>query len=80
MDRQNFVQDFQQRILELMRASPAADLERNLKALVGQSLSRFELVSRDEFEIQRDLLRSLVQRVEALESAPGSPSPRRFDA
>lgn len=88
MDRQNFIQDFQQRILDLMRASPAADLERNLKALVGQSLSRFELVTREEFDIQRDLLRSLVQRVEALESgdansadtANGQTSKRRFDA
>ncbi len=68
MDKQNFIQDFQQKILELMRASPAADLERNLKALVGHSLARFELVSREEFEVQRDLLRSLVQRVEALEA------------
>ncbi|MGE0313692.1 MAG: accessory factor UbiK family protein [Lautropia sp.] len=77
MDRQRFIQDFQQKLLELMRASPAADLERNLKALVGQSLARLELVTRDEFEIQRDLLRSLIQRVEALESRePASDTPR----
>ena len=78
MNRQNFIQDFQQKILELMRASPAADLERNMKALVGQSLARFELVTREEFEIQRDLLRSLIERVETLEAqAPASGSTGR---
>lgn len=68
MDRQSLLQDFQQRVLELLRASPAADLERNLKALVTQSFARFELVTREEFDIQRDLLRQLIDRVDALEN------------
>ncbi len=68
MDRQNFFQDFQQRVLEMFRASPAADLERNLKALMAQSFNRLELVTRDEFDAQRELLRDLSNRVAALEA------------
>ena len=76
MERQNFVHDFQQKVLEMLRASPAADLERNLKALMGQTFNKLELVTRSEFEIQVELLRVLRERVEALEKrlaeAPGS--------
>ena len=69
MDRQPFLHDFQQRLLDLFRASPAADLERNLKALVNQSFNKLELVTRDEFDIQIELMRELAARVEALEVA-----------
>ena len=68
MEKQNFVHDFQQKLLEMFRASPAADLERNVKALMGQTFNKLELVTRDEFEIQVELLRALRSRVEALEA------------
>lgn len=67
MEKQSFVHDFQQKLLEMFRASPAADLERNVKALMGQTFSKLELVTRDEFEVQVELLRALRARVEALE-------------
>lgn len=68
MDRPTFLQDFQQRVLEMLRASPAADVERNLKALMGQTFNKLELVNRDEFQVQIDLLQALRTRVDALES------------
>jgi BMFP domain-containing protein YqiC len=67
MEKQSFVHDFQQKLLEMFRASPAADLERNVKALMGQTFNKLELVTRDEFDIQVELLRALRTRVEALE-------------
>ncbi len=67
MDKQNFVHDFQQKLLEMFRASPAADLERNVKALMGQTFNKLELVTRSEFEIQVELLRVLRERVDVLE-------------
>lgn len=67
MEKQNFVHDFQQKLLEMFRASPAADLERNIKALMGQTFNKLELVTRDEFEIQVELLRGLRDRVAVLE-------------
>lgn len=67
MEKQNFIHDFQQKLLQMFRASPAADLERNVKALMGQTFSKLELVTRDEFEVQIELLRALRTRVEVLE-------------
>jgi len=68
MEKQNFIHDFQQKLLEMFRASPAADLERNIKALMGQTFNKLELVTREDFEIQVELLRALRSRVEALEA------------
>lgn len=68
MEKQAFFQDFQQKVMDLIKASPAADIERNIKALMGQTFSKLELVSREEFDIQAALLQSLQARVDALEA------------
>lgn len=68
MDNQAFLQDVQQRIAELFRSSPAADLERNVKAMLAQTFQRMDLVTREEFEIQLETVARLRQRVEALEA------------
>ena len=47
--------------------APAADLERNLKALLGQTFQRLELVTREEFDLQRELLTRARARLEQLE-------------
>ena len=65
---QAFFQDFQQKVMDLIKASPAADIERNIKALMGQTFNKLELVSREEFDIQAALLQSLQARVDALEA------------
>ena len=52
---------------ELLRASTAADLERNLKALFAQTFQKLDLVTREEFEVERLRLERLRERLEALE-------------
>ena len=68
MEKQAFFKDFQQKVMDLIKASPAADIERNIKALMGQTFNKLELVSREEFDIQAALLQSLQARVDALEA------------
>lgn len=43
------------------------DMEKNLHALVQSSLSRLDLVSREEFEVQKAVLAKTRQRLEELE-------------
>lgn len=74
MEQQAFFQDVQQRIAELIRSSPAADLERNVKAMLAQAFSRMDLVTRDEFEVQREAVARLRARVEALEAQLARPA------
>jgi len=68
MDRQTILQDVQQRLAELIRSTPAADLERNVKAFMGQTFQRMDLVTREEFDIQVELVDRMRRRVEALEA------------
>ena len=67
MDRQAFFDDLQHQVLGLLRSGPAADLERNLKALLAQAFQRLELVTREEFELQRELLARTRDKLDALE-------------
>jgi BMFP domain-containing protein YqiC len=69
---QQLLADAQIRLGELLRASPAADLERNLKALLAQTFQKLELVTREEFEIERTRLGRLQARLDALERDLGA--------
>ncbi|MBX3589405.1 MAG: accessory factor UbiK family protein [Burkholderiaceae bacterium] len=59
--------ELQSRLAELLRNSPAADVERNMKALLAQAFQRADLVTREEFDSQLERLARLQQRVEQLE-------------
>ena len=50
MDKAPFLDDLQQRLSALVEATPAADLQKNLKALLTQQFARLELVTREEFD------------------------------
>jgi ubiquinone biosynthesis accessory factor UbiK len=80
MEKQAFLQDFQRRVAELVRSSPAGDLERNLKAMMAQSFQRLDLVTREEFDVQVELVQRLRARVEALEPRLGRDAPAGPDA
>lgn len=64
----------------LLAQGPAADLDRNLRALLGAWFARLDLVSREEFDIQREVLArtrtrvaELERQVAALEAAANRP-------
>ncbi|MBX9629779.1 MAG: accessory factor UbiK family protein [Burkholderiales bacterium] len=71
--------DIAQRLRTLAGQSPAADLERNFKALLAGTFARLDLVTRAEFDAQarvlartRERLEALEQRIAALEGADPS--------
>ena len=55
------------RLLNNDHGLPAADMEKQLKALVQSALSRLDVVSREEFETQQTVLLRTRERLEALE-------------
>ncbi len=61
------LEDLQQRIATLFSSSPAADVQKNLKALLMQQFARLELVTQEEFELQRQVLARTREKLEALE-------------
>ena len=68
INRTDWIEDFQKNISELIAKSPAADIERNVKAMMAQTFSRMELVTREEFDVQTQLLERALTRITALES------------
>ncbi|WP_027815738.1 accessory factor UbiK family protein [Paraburkholderia bannensis] len=59
--------DLQSKVSELLQNSPARDVERNVRAMLSQGFSKLELVTREEFDAQTQVLVRTRQRLEELE-------------
>jgi len=68
MEIPSFIEDLQQRLGAMFAASPAGDVQRNLKALLSQQFAKLDLVTRDEFDIQREVLAKAREKIETLEA------------
>jgi hypothetical protein len=66
-NRQLFEQ-LQDKVNALLAHSPAQDLERNLKVLLAGFFSRLDLVTREEFDVQRQVLLRTREKIERLEA------------
>lgn len=62
-----FMEEISRKINEIIKSSPAADVEKNLRALLQSMFTKLELVSREEFDIQAEVLRNTRQKLELLE-------------
>ena len=60
--------EMDRRIREVLARSPAADLEKNLRALIASGLSRLDLVTREEFDVQREVLARARAKLAELEA------------
>jgi BMFP domain-containing protein YqiC len=67
MDKTSFLDELQDRVTAVIQQTPAADLQKNLKALLTQQFARLELVTRDEFDTQSKVLARTRSRLEELE-------------
>jgi BMFP domain-containing protein YqiC len=56
------------KISQTVRESPAKDMERSVKALLQSGLQRLNVVPREEFEIQAQVLARTREKLEALEA------------
>jgi BMFP domain-containing protein YqiC len=65
---QKALNELGERLRALLAQSPAADLEKNLKALLGRYLAQLDLVGREEFDIQRAVLLRTREKLEKLEA------------
>ncbi|RQP36566.1 accessory factor UbiK family protein [Burkholderia ubonensis] len=59
--------DLQSRVSDLLKNSPAKDVERNVKAMLSQGFSKLDLVTREEFDTQAQVLTRTRVRLEELE-------------
>ena len=55
------------KVSELLANSPAKDLEKNARALLASGFSKLDLVTREEFEVQREVLAHTREKLADLE-------------
>jgi len=60
-------EEFGAKFSELLQSTPARDFEKNAKAMFAAAFARLDLVTREEFEVQKALLASTREKLEALE-------------
>ena len=63
-----FIEDLSIKIKEMSKSSPLGDLEKNLRALLQGAFTKMELVSREEFDVQADVLRQAREKLDLLEA------------
>ena len=67
MDMNSFFNDLQGKINQAIDNSPAKDIEKNVKAMMTQGFSKLDLVTREEFDIQAQVLAKTRAKLDALE-------------
>ena len=79
MANQKVLEEIVTKVNELLAQSPVKDVEKNLRVMLGAVFTRLDLVTREEFEVQQEVLKrtrekltALETRVAALESAAKS--------
>ena len=60
--------EIDRRLREVFAQSPAADLEKNLRALLTSVFARLDLVTREEFDVQRQVLLRTREKLAKLEA------------
>lgn len=68
MDTTRILNDLQAKLSQVIENSPAKDLEKNVKAMLTQGFARLDLVTREEFEIQAQVLARTRAKLEMLEA------------
>ncbi|MHB1085864.1 MAG: accessory factor UbiK family protein [Thiobacillus sp.] len=63
-----FINDLVGKLGEVLKQSPAKDIEQNLKAGVTSMLGKLDMVSREEFDVQTEVLARTRAKLEQLET------------
>jgi len=63
----SFLDELQHRIREVLQHSPTKDLEANLRAMLQQGFAKLDLLTREEFELQAEVLARTRAKLEVLE-------------
>ncbi|MFA6920832.1 MAG: accessory factor UbiK family protein [Gallionella sp.] len=61
-------EDLSAKLSEVVNSSPAKDIEKNMRALLVQGFTKLDLVTREEFDIQAQVLARAREQLNALEA------------
>lgn len=61
------LEELSSKLRDTLQKSPVGDLDKNIHALLRSTFTKLELVSREEFDLQTEVLRRTREKLEALE-------------
>ena len=62
------IQEISDKILQVVENSPISDINDNINALLQGMFVKFDLISREEFDVQTLVLKRTREKLEALEA------------
>jgi BMFP domain-containing protein YqiC len=68
MLKEKLVREMAGKVAEVLAVSPARDMEKNLKAALSAWLSKLDLVTREEFDVQAQVLARTREKLAELEA------------
>lgn len=68
MLNQKLLDEISTKINGLVAQSPVKDVEKNLRILLAGVFTRLDLVTRDEFDVQQEVLKRTREKLSALEA------------
>ncbi len=68
MQNSAFFENMQERISKLLDETPVADLRKNLRAVLQQGFEHFDLATREQLDLQTELLARAQDKIAELET------------
>jgi BMFP domain-containing protein YqiC len=62
------IEDISKKLSAVANSSPAKDVEKNMRALLAQGFAKLDLVTREEFDVQTQVLARTREKLAALEA------------
>ena len=67
MANPKILDDIGSKVSELLASSPAKDIEKNMRAMLQAGFSKLDLVTREEFEVQQEVLTRTREKLRQME-------------
>ena len=67
MLNQKILDEMSKRVNEALSQSPAKDIEKNLRALLASLFVRLDLITREEFDVQQEVLKRAREKLAEME-------------
>ena len=65
---QNLIDEVSGKFSQILQSGPIKDVEQNLRALIQSLLQKLDLVTREEFDVQQQVLLRTREQLQALEA------------
>ena len=60
--------EMSKKVSEILAQNPAKDIEKNSRALLASLFARLDLITREEFDVQQEVLKRTREKLAALEA------------